>query len=142
MGHLILVPAGAAAEVWPQLPGGQLGVLVPVSPPGHEVRAQLGTWLAKPQRPRGVSSVYHSEHHNTLSERTGLARIPELSRGEGVSGAGEEKERQAGGVWVPACPQGFLVDGSNLSLCPDPSVHWGLHGDRRISPKVLAEGLF
>lgn len=128
--------------MWPQLPGRQLGVLVPVSPPGHEVRAQLGTWLAKSQRLRGVSSVYRLEHHSTHSERSGLARIPELNRGEGASGAGEEKEPQAVGDCGPASPLGFLVDGSNLSLRPDPSVHWGLHGDRRISPKVLAEGLF
>lgn len=79
MGHLILVPAQAAAEAWPQLLGRQLGMLVPVSLPGREVRAQLGTWLAKSQRPRGVSGVHHMEHHNMHSERNGRARIPELS---------------------------------------------------------------
>lgn len=72
----------------------------------------------------------------------GLARTPGLSGGEGASGAGEEKELQTGGAWVPAHQQGLLVYGSNLSLSPDPIVHWDVHGDMRVSPKVLAEGLF
>jgi hypothetical protein len=42
---------------------------------------------------------------------------------------------------VPACQQRFLAYGSDMSLIPDPSVLWDLHGAVRISPKVLAEGL-
>jgi hypothetical protein len=71
------------------------GVLVP----GREVRTQLGTWLAKSQRPRGVSSVHHAEHHNTHSERDRLPGPLSSAEVKGhTSGARERKELQAGGV--------------------------------------------
>lgn len=96
MGHLILVPAWAAAEVCgPSCWVDSWGVLVP----GCEVRTQLGTWLAKSKRPRGVSSVHHTEHHNTHSERNGLPGSLSSAEMKGhASGARERKELQAGGV--------------------------------------------